>query len=65
MTPTSGRFSIRAGDVHFNLDFVRHLGRAPDPAFNFACGRAPETRVDLMSQPTLSRLENTADAKAL
>jgi hypothetical protein len=36
-----------------------------DPAFKIACDRAPETGVDLMSQPTLSRLENAADAKAL
>lgn len=30
-----------------------------DPAFKMACGRRPETGQDLMSQPTLSRLENT------
>jgi Transposase DDE domain group 1 len=36
-----------------------------DPAFKIACDRAPETGVDLMSQPTLSRLENAADSKAL
>lgn len=30
-----------------------------DPAFKIACGRHPETDADLMSQPTLSRLENT------
>ena len=30
-----------------------------DPAFKMACGRRPETGADLMSQPTLSRLENT------
>ena len=30
-----------------------------DPAFKMACGRRPETGRDLMSQPTLSRLENT------
>jgi hypothetical protein len=29
-----------------------------DPAFKMACGRKPETGADLMSQPTLSRLEN-------
>lgn len=29
-----------------------------DPAFKMACGRRPETGQDLMSQPTLSRLEN-------
>ncbi len=29
-----------------------------DPAFKLACGRLPESGDDLMSQPTLSRLEN-------
>ena len=29
-----------------------------DPAFKMACGRLAETGDDLMSQPTLSRLEN-------
>ena len=36
-----------------------------DPALKIACGRAPETGADLMSQPTLSRLENIADRHAL
>ena len=36
-----------------------------DPAFKIACGRAPESGLDLMSQPTLSRLENLADWRAL
>ena len=36
-----------------------------DPAFKIGCGRAPETGADLMSQPTLSRLENTGDWWAL
>lgn len=36
-----------------------------DPAFKIACGRAPESGADLMSQPTLSRLENLADWRAL
>jgi Transposase DDE domain group 1 len=36
-----------------------------DPALKLACGRAPESGDDLMSQPTLSRLENLADTKAL
>ena len=36
-----------------------------DPAFKIACGRAPETGADLMSQPTLSRLENLAEWRAL
>ena len=29
-----------------------------DPAFKLACGRLPDTGVDLCSQPTLSQLEN-------
>ena len=36
-----------------------------DPAFKLACGRRPETGHDLMSQPTLSRLENLADRRTL
>ena len=36
-----------------------------DPAMKIACGRAPETGIDLMSQPTLSRLENVADGTSL
>jgi len=36
-----------------------------DPAFKIACGRAPESDADLMSQPTLSRLENLPDWRAL
>lgn len=36
-----------------------------DPAFKIACGRAPESGQDLMSQPTLSRLENVASWRAL
>jgi Transposase DDE domain group 1 len=36
-----------------------------DPALKMACGRCPESGDDLMSQPTLSRLENRADIKAL
>lgn len=36
-----------------------------DPAFKIGCGRAPETGADLMSQPTLSRLENASDWRAL
>ena len=36
-----------------------------DPAFKIGCGRAPETGADLMSQPTLSRFENTGDWRAL
>jgi len=36
-----------------------------DPALKLACGRCPDTGADLMSQPTLSRLENTPDWRAL
>jgi Transposase DDE domain group 1 len=36
-----------------------------DPALKIAVGRAPVTGADLMSQPTLSRLENIADWRAL
>jgi len=36
-----------------DLDVLRF-----DPAFKLACGRLPESGGDLMSQPTLSRLEN-------
>jgi hypothetical protein len=36
-----------------DLDFLRM-----DPAFKLACGRLPDSGVDLCSQPTLSRLEN-------
>jgi hypothetical protein len=43
-----------------DLDVLRS-----DPAFKVACGRAPESGEDLMSQPTLSRLENLPDWRAL
>jgi hypothetical protein len=36
-----------------------------DPAFKIALGRKPDSGADLMSQPTLSRLENLADWRAL
>jgi hypothetical protein len=36
-----------------------------DPALKIAVGRAPDSGGDLMSQPTLSRLENLADWRAL
>jgi len=36
-----------------------------DPAFKMACGRLPERGIDLASQPTISRLENTPDLRAL
>ena len=40
-------------------------GLRADPALKIAVGRAPETGADLMSQPSLSRLENIADWRAL
>jgi hypothetical protein len=52
---------IAAG--HEDCDDVDRL--RTDPALKIACDRAPESGVDLMSQPTLSRLENAADARAL
>lgn len=36
-----------------------------DPAFKLACGRLPESGRDLMSQPSLSRLENAPSWRAL
>ena len=35
-----------------------------DPLLKLVCGRLPETGHDLVSQPTLSRLENAVDARA-
>jgi hypothetical protein len=46
-----------------DADDLDHL-RA-DPAFKLACGRLPETGRDLMSQPTVSRLENAPDLRDL
>ena len=43
-----------------DLDVLRF-----DPAFKLACGRLPETGNDLMSQPTLSRLENAPSWRQL
>ena len=36
-----------------------------DPAFKLACGRLPESGTDLMSQPTVSRWENTPRLRVL
>lgn len=36
-----------------------------DPLLKLACGRLPESGADLASQPTLSRLENAADRRAV
>lgn len=47
-------FAISCGHADCDdLDALRF-----DPAFKLACGRLAETGDDLMSQPTLSRLEN-------
>lgn len=53
--------AIAAG--HEDGDDLDHLRR--DPALMIACDRAPESGVDLPSQPTISRLENLADIRAL
>ncbi|MFZ4534196.1 MAG: IS1380 family transposase [Alsobacter sp.] len=36
-----------------------------DPAFKLACGRLPDSGLDLCSQPTLSRAENLPDLKTI
>jgi hypothetical protein len=43
-----------------DLDVLRN-----DPALMIACNRVPEGGHDIPSQPTISRLENVADAKSL
>lgn len=43
-----------------DLDSLRY-----DPAFKLACGRLPESGADLVSQPSLSRLENLASWRDL
>lgn len=54
-------FAIACGYPDGNdLDTLR-----ADPAFKMACGRLPESGADLASQPTISRLENTPDLRAL
>ena len=54
-------FAIGCGYEDANdLDHLRK-----DPAFKMACGRLPESGVDLASQPTISRLENAPDLRAL
>jgi Transposase DDE domain group 1 len=52
---------IAAG--HEDCDDIDRL--TIDPVLKMACGRCPESGDDLMSQPTLSRLENRADTRAL
>jgi hypothetical protein len=54
-------FAIACGYPDGNdLDTLR-----ADPAFKMACGRLPDSDADLASQPTLSRLENMPDLRAL
>lgn len=54
-------FAIACGYPDGNdLDTLR-----ADPAFKMACGRLPRSGSDLASQPTISRLENTPDLRAL
>ena len=54
-------FAIACGYPDCNdLDTLR-----ADPAFKMACGRLPQSGADLASQPTLSRLENAPDTRAL
>src|SRR5471032_2469051 len=54
-------FAIACGYPDGNdLDSLRE-----DPAFKMACGRLPASGVDLASQPTISRLENAPDLRAL
>jgi hypothetical protein len=54
-------FAIACGGPDGNdLDALR-----ADAAFKMACGRLPDRGADLASQPTLSRLENTPDLRAL
>jgi hypothetical protein len=54
-------FAIACGYEDGNdLDRLR-----TDPAFKLACGRLPDTGLDLCSQPTLSRLENLPDLRTV
>jgi hypothetical protein len=54
-------FAIACGYPDGNdLDDLRH-----DPAFKMACGRLPDSGVDLASQPTISRLENAPNLRDL
>jgi hypothetical protein len=54
-------FAIACGHEDCDdLDLLRF-----DPAFKLSCGRLPESGHDLMSQPSLSRLENLASWRDL
>jgi len=58
---TARMMAIAAGyEDGDDLDALR-----TDPALLIACNRAPEGGHDIPSQPTISRLENLADAKTL
>ena len=58
---TARMMAIAAGyEDADDLDALRH-----DPALLIACERAPESGHDIPSQPTISRLENLADARTL
>lgn len=58
---TARMMAIAAGyEDADDLDALRH-----DPALLMACERTPESGHDIPSQPTISRLENLADAKTL
>jgi hypothetical protein len=58
---TARMMAIAAGyEDGDDLDALRH-----DPALLIACERAPESGQDIPSQPTISRLENLADAGTL
>jgi hypothetical protein len=58
---TARMMAIAAGyEDGDDLDALRH-----DPALLIACERAPESGHDIPSQPTISRLENLADARTL
>ena len=58
---TARMMAIAAGyEDADDLDALRR-----DPGLMIACNRAPECGIDLPSQPTISRLENVADATAL
>lgn len=54
-------FAIACGYEDANdLDRLRN-----DPAFKLACGRLPDSGLDLCSQPTCSRLENLPDLRTV
>ncbi|TIV38947.1 MAG: IS1380 family transposase [Mesorhizobium sp.] len=54
-------FAIACGYEDANdLDRLR-----TDPAFKLACGRLPDSGIDLCSQPTCSRLENLPDLRTV